>query len=109
MQTLATALQVTVHIGVIDGDRIVYADKAESFGTVRLYSEIGKSVRLHASGVGKAVLAWADDEDRERLLATCEFERFTPTTVVGRPRSRSTCGRSGSADSPWTTVSTRAS
>jgi DNA-binding IclR family transcriptional regulator len=83
IQELAAALKVTVHIGVIDGDRIVYADKAESFGAVRLYSEIGRSVRLHASGVGKALLAWAADEDRERLLATCAFERFTPATVVG--------------------------
>lgn len=82
-QALAAELQVTVHIAVVDGDRIVYADKAETFGTVRLYSEIGKSVRLHASGVGKAILAWADDEVRERLLATCAYERFTPTTVAG--------------------------
>lgn len=84
VQALAAELHVTVHVAVIDGDRIVYADKAESFGRVRLYSQIGKSVRLHASGVGKAILAWADDEERERLLATCSFERFTPTTVAGR-------------------------
>ena len=82
VRALADELQLTVHVAVVDGDRIVYADKAESYGAVRLYSEIGKSVRLHASGVGKALLAWTTDDERDRLLAHCDYERFTTTTVA---------------------------
>lgn len=81
--SLAAVLGATVHLATIDGDRVVYVDKVEPHGTVRLYSEVGKPVRLHASGIGKAILAFAPETDRARLLHRYVFERFTPTTVVG--------------------------
>jgi DNA-binding IclR family transcriptional regulator len=79
---LSAKLRATVHLGAADGDRIVYVDKVESRGTVRLYSEIGKPVLLHASGVGKAILAFMPPNERDRLLDGYTFQRFTPTTIT---------------------------
>lgn len=78
---LGDELNVTVHIGALSGDGIVYADKYEPHGTVRLYSEVGKRVLLHASGVGKALLAFTAEKDRIRLLKGYVYERFTETTI----------------------------
>lgn len=79
---LGRELGLTVHIAVITGNGIVYADKFEPHGTVRLYSEVGKPVRLHASGVGKVLLAFAPEHERRRLLDGHAFERFTATTIA---------------------------
>lgn len=74
----------TVHLAVFEGDRIVYADKIEQPGTVRMYSQIGQPVRLHTSGVSKAILAHVDRETLDRMLDGYDYERFTSTTVDSR-------------------------
>ncbi|WP_028933689.1 IclR family transcriptional regulator [Pseudonocardia spinosispora] len=82
LRDLCRELQVTVHIATVVDDAVVYADKIEPHGKVRLYSEIGKPVRLHASGVGKAILAFMPPAERAVLLDGYVFERYTETTVA---------------------------
>lgn len=48
----------TVHMAVLDGAEIVYLDKIESAHAVRMTSVIGGRNAAHATGVGKALLAW---------------------------------------------------
>lgn len=74
----------TVHLAVLEDDRIVYADKIEQPGTVRMYSQIGQPVRLHTSGVAKAILAHVGAATLDRMLSGYDFERFTSTTVTDR-------------------------
>ncbi len=81
---LGAACGHTVHLAVLEDDRIVYADKIEQPGTVRMYSQIGQPVRLHTSGVSKAILAHVGGATRDRLLEAYEFERFTATTIASR-------------------------
>jgi DNA-binding IclR family transcriptional regulator len=82
LSALCAELQVTVHLATVVDAAIVYADKIEPHGKVRLYSQIGKPVRLHASGVGKALLAFMPDTERKALLTGYVYERFTSTTIA---------------------------
>jgi len=75
----------TAHFGALDGDRVVYLAKVDSPHPIRMFSQVGWRGPLHATGVGKVLLAWTE----ERLLAqVCEqgLERFTPNTIVGKER-----------------------
>jgi DNA-binding IclR family transcriptional regulator len=81
---LCGELGVAVHIATVVNGSIVYADKIEPHGKVRLYSQIGKPVKIHASGVGKAVLAFMSPEERPVVLSGYTFERFTAATIVGQ-------------------------
>jgi DNA-binding IclR family transcriptional regulator len=72
----------TVHFAALEDDRIVYVDKIDPVGAVRLYSQIGKPVRLHTAGAGKAVLAFLPADREAALLRDHEFERFTDTTIT---------------------------
>ncbi|WP_261166657.1 IclR family transcriptional regulator [Microbacterium sp. Marseille-Q6965] len=74
----------TVHLATLDGDRIVYVDKIEQPGMVRLYSQIGQPVVLHTAGVSKAILAYQPAETVDRMLAGHEFARYTDTTLTSR-------------------------
>lgn len=82
LQRLCRELEVTVHLAAVEHGRIVYHDKVEPHGKVRLYSEIGKPVRLHASGVGKTILAFMPEDEREKILAGHVYEKFTDTTFA---------------------------
>jgi IclR family transcriptional regulator, acetate operon repressor len=53
----------TVHMGVLDGADVVYLDKVESSHSIKMSSRIGGRNPAHATGVGKALLAWAYPSD----------------------------------------------
>ncbi|MDT9595332.1 IclR family transcriptional regulator [Nocardioides zeae] len=72
----------TVHLAVLDGSAIVYADKIEQPGMVRLYSQVGQPVVLHTAGVAKAILAFQPRGVVERLLDGHTFEKHTETTLT---------------------------
>lgn len=71
-------------LGILNGDEGVYIDKVEGsdFG-IRLHSEIGKAFPLHATAMGKILLAFGDGLlveiiDNENLTA------FTDKTITNR-------------------------
>ncbi len=56
---LSGELHETTHMAVLDGAEIVYQDKIEvATHTIKLSSVIGGRNPAHATGVGKALLAW---------------------------------------------------
>jgi len=72
------------HLAALEGVNIVYVDKVEPTGSLRLYSEIGKPVPLHTASVAKAVLAMLPREHTLQLLEGWEYKRYTPTTITSR-------------------------
>lgn len=72
----------TTNLGVLDGDRGVFADKLESkdFG-IKLFSEIGKPFPLHCTGLGKVLLAFSPGETLKRLIQT-PLEALTEKTIT---------------------------
>ena len=57
---LAARTGETAHFAVLDGDRVGYLAKVESAHPIRMFSHIGWRGPLHATGVGKVLLAWSD-------------------------------------------------
>jgi DNA-binding IclR family transcriptional regulator len=82
LMTLAQLSGHTVHLAAIEDDDIVYVDKVDPVGGLRLYSQIGKQVRLHTAAVGKAILSQQPAEAVEEFLRRCDFERFTESTIT---------------------------
>ncbi|MBT2483597.1 MULTISPECIES: IclR family transcriptional regulator [unclassified Microbacterium] len=74
----------TVHVAALLGDEIVYVDKVEDAGGMRMYSRVGASVRPYCSGIGKAVLAALPVERRDAVLADCDWRRYTANTLTSR-------------------------
>lgn len=76
----------TVHLAQLTGDEIIYIDKVESRdgSALQLPSRVGRAVSIHASAVGKVILAYLPSAERDRLLHQVVFERYTPTTITDR-------------------------
>jgi len=73
----------TIHLGILDGDEVVYIDKEESTETIRMYSEIGKRVKAHCTSLGKVLLAYKRENLKE-LYEQGPLIRYTDNTIVDR-------------------------
>lgn len=73
-----------VHLAALEGVHIVYVDKVEPAGSLRLYSEIGKPVPMHTASAAKAVLASLPREHTLQLLEGWEYTPYTPTTITSQ-------------------------
>ncbi|KAB1923289.1 IclR family transcriptional regulator [Micromonospora sp. ALFpr18c] len=71
----------TIHLAQLVDDDLVYVDKIEARGQVRMYSRIGRTAPLHASGVGKVVLAYSPEPRLTRLVDGGELRAYTPGTI----------------------------
>jgi DNA-binding IclR family transcriptional regulator len=77
LQTLYEATRENVHLAVRDGDDVLYVEKLVGHRSVPIISRIGGRLPLHATGVGKALLAYESPDFRRDYLA-----RPTRYTIV---------------------------
>jgi DNA-binding IclR family transcriptional regulator len=80
LHDLYGATLATVHLAVLDGTRALYVDRLAGSTSVPVVSQVGSRLPLHATGVGKVLLAYAPPEVQERVLA--DLPRITPYTVT---------------------------
>jgi DNA-binding IclR family transcriptional regulator len=78
----------TVHLGVRDATHVVYIDKIEALQSIRLVSAIGQTMPLHTTSLGKAALAWMDEEEREGILSKLKLEGRTPNSITSKAQLR---------------------
>jgi DNA-binding IclR family transcriptional regulator len=81
LETLAERSREASNLGVRSGDDVVYVDQIAGSRSIVTVSWVGRRTPLHCTSNGKVLLAWADEQDRERLLAG-PFEAFTSRTVT---------------------------
>jgi IclR family KDG regulon transcriptional repressor len=83
----------TIHLTIFDGENVVYIDKVESQRPVRMYSRIGNVAPVHCTAVGKAILAFQEDEQVDRILSTEGLRPYTPNTITDREELKRELGR----------------
>jgi DNA-binding IclR family transcriptional regulator len=71
----------TVFLAALDGDEVVIVDCIVTDATLRLGGRPGVRLPIHASSQGKAILAFRDEQDRERILSRLRFTRLTRNTI----------------------------
>jgi DNA-binding IclR family transcriptional regulator len=81
LQDLYDATRENVHLAVRDGRHALYVERVSGRTSVPVVSRAGGTLPLHATGVGKVLLAHAPDEVRQELLGG-RLERVTRHTVV---------------------------
>jgi DNA-binding IclR family transcriptional regulator len=82
LHALRDATGQTVHLAVPAGDAMVYIEKLDGPGAVRMASRIGGQLPLHCSAVGKACLATLEPAALDARLAALPLPRLTPATLA---------------------------
>ena len=83
-EEMSEQLGETVHMGVLDGDSAVYVLKIESRYTIRMISRVGRRMPLYCTAIGKVLLAFARDDEREAALDGVRLLAFTKHTLTSR-------------------------
>jgi DNA-binding IclR family transcriptional regulator len=81
MQDLYDATRENVNLAVLDGHEALYVDTIAGRGAVPVQSRRGGRLPLHATGVGKVLLAHAPEQLLQELLEN-GLPRYTPHTIV---------------------------
>jgi IclR family acetate operon transcriptional repressor len=73
----------TINLGLMDSGHVVYVAMAESSRPgLRMASRVGTHGCLHSTAMGKAILAFLPDAERNQLLTMLPRPRVTPSTLV---------------------------
>jgi len=86
MQDVYAATHDNVHLAIRDGTAALYVERISGERSVPILSGAGRRLALHATGVGKVLLAYAPDEIVETVLRAPE--RITKHTIVDAARLR---------------------
>ena len=86
MRRLMQQTGLTCHLAVLDGSEAVYIEKVEPEGFIRMDTWVGRRMRVHATSVGKAIVAHIPQEQLEQILRKSGMEKRTPKTIVTLPR-----------------------
>ena len=62
LAALVDKLGETANLAVLDGDLVLYVAQAPSTHSMRTFTEVGRRVHAHNTGVGKAILAQLPDD-----------------------------------------------
>lgn len=78
----------TIHLASFVDNDVVYIDKYEGRSSTRMYSRVGNTAKLHASGVGKVILANLDPTLRDTVISKMTLTRYTSNTITSEERFR---------------------
>jgi DNA-binding IclR family transcriptional regulator len=70
-----------VHLAAYENGTAVYLAKVESTHSVRMYSRVGLPAALHATAVGKVLVAGLPPGEQEAVVAGIDFRPFTSRTI----------------------------
>ena len=89
MQDLYEATHENVQLAVLDGREALYVEKITGRDALPIKTRRGGRLPLHATGVGKVLLAYAPAEFFDELVDH-GLKRFTPHTIVAPGQLRKT-------------------
>jgi len=79
---LVTQFGETANMAILEGDSVVYVAQAPSPHSMRMFTEVGRRLPAHSTGVGKALLSQLRDEQVLGLLARTGMPVQTPHTLT---------------------------
>lgn len=80
MRELMAATGETVNLGIEDNGEVVFISQVESHDTLRAFFRAGSRGAIHASGVGKAILAELPEHRIRQIVGARPLTRFTGHT-----------------------------
>lgn len=82
LEQLVANLGESAFLGVLDDSELVIIDKIDGRRSVRMSADIGSRRPLHATGIGKALLASLERADSDRIITQKPLARFTKNTIT---------------------------
>lgn len=82
LEELCHQVNETTYLGIMREDQIFYIEDAESTQALRVSSRVGTRLTPLCTAIGKVMLAFFNEDDRDRVIKNNTFERFTDCTIM---------------------------
>jgi DNA-binding IclR family transcriptional regulator len=73
---------LTAHLAILDHGQAVYVEKVDAPGFIKMDTWIGRHMDVHATSVGKALVAYLPKEEVEAILRQHGMRKRTPKTIT---------------------------
>lgn len=84
MLLLSRQMGESVHLCALSNDSAVVVEQIEGASRLVVNAKVGNREPLHASSVGKCLLAFASPEEQADMLEGYNYQRFTDKTISSR-------------------------
>lgn len=82
LQQLVDQVGESANMAVLEGDAVVYVAQVPSPHSMRMFTEVGRRVLPHCTGVGKALLSALPDEQVRAIVARTGMPAQTERTIT---------------------------
>jgi IclR family acetate operon transcriptional repressor len=72
----------TANLGIEQNGKVLFVNQVETLATIRAFFPPGTLSRMHASGIGKALMSRMDPARLRTVLAQAPLEQFTVHTLT---------------------------
>lgn len=86
MRELMNDTGETANLAIADGGQVVFLSQVETHEPIRAFFRPGTRGPIHASGIGKALLAYLPAAAVDRIVREQGLAAFTPRTITDRER-----------------------
>jgi len=82
LDDLVSEVHKTVHLAVMDNNKVLYIDKREPIKPFRIVSRIGAHLPPHCSAVGKMLLAESSEQQVDYIINEEGLKKYTDNTIT---------------------------
>lgn len=82
LQSLEDYTNEVIHLVVYDQGEVVYLEKLEGSETLRMHSKVGRRAPVHCTSVGKAILAYMEENRVREILEKRGLPKHTDHTIT---------------------------
>ncbi len=84
LKAFAKTIGKTVFFGVRSDHEVVYICKSEPENPIITTATVGTKNPMYCTSLGKAILAYSDDETRQQVISRIKFRKKTENTIMSR-------------------------
>lgn len=84
LKTFAKTIGKTVFFGVRSDHEVVYICKSEPENPIITTATVGTKNPMYCTSLGKAILAYSDEETRQQVISRMKFRKKTENTIMSR-------------------------
>ncbi|MEF3254759.1 MAG: IclR family transcriptional regulator [Deferribacterales bacterium] len=85
MEKIVAEVNESVYIGILKDGAVVYLDIVEAIQTIKIVSRVGKDVPAYCTAIGKILLAYASEEELNKMYMGARLKRYTDKTITSLP------------------------
>ena len=82
MKSIRNEMDVTTHCAILEGNQIIAVERILSSDVVNIDLSAGSRLPIHATSLGKAIVAFMDHREQKKIAEVLRFKSLTPHTIT---------------------------